>query len=307
MVDGIELERLRQLRHGRRDQRRQRAAAPGARSSCGRSTATGTARRPTSSPATSGASWACRSKAASSTPTASRIVIANERGLDRQQGRRRLPQLHVQARTTAPTDRLSVFVRGGYFREERDNAKVTTTVRSRHEVEVRSSGGVRVTLPDDSDLQARSSSTTNTFHSNFLAVTAPSAAVPARRIVRPDDAAQEVPTTGVGAMVQWSKALGAQHFFSAGADWRRVDGDSLEQAYSHAVRRSCRRRLTRRSRCAATPAARSTAAAPSCRTVFSLTPSCRSRSARASTTGATTTATTSRPRWPPACRRRQSR
>ena len=42
---------------------------------------------------------------------------------------------------------------------------------------------------------------------------------------------QNVPARGVGEMVQWSKALGASNAFSAGSDWRWVDGDSREDAY----------------------------------------------------------------------------
>ncbi len=40
---------------------------------------------------------------------------------------------------------------------------------------------------------------------------------------------QEVPTDGVGMMAQWSKAIFSRHLVSAGADWRHVDGASLEQ------------------------------------------------------------------------------
>ncbi len=39
---------------------------------------------------------------------------------------------------------------------------------------------------------------------------------------------QAVPTTGVGAMAQWSKAFRATQLFTAGTDWRFVDGDSDE-------------------------------------------------------------------------------
>ena len=39
---------------------------------------------------------------------------------------------------------------------------------------------------------------------------------------------QTVPTTGVGGMVQWSRAFGGAHYFTAGTDWRWVDGDSEE-------------------------------------------------------------------------------
>jgi iron complex outermembrane recepter protein len=39
---------------------------------------------------------------------------------------------------------------------------------------------------------------------------------------------QRVPSTSVGGMVQWSRALSGKQFFSAGTDWRWVDGDSEE-------------------------------------------------------------------------------
>ena len=86
-------------------------------------------------------------------------------------------------------------------------------------------GGVRVTLPDYSDLQARIFTDFETFHSNFLAVPA---ANPARSIGRMT-LLQEVPTTGVGGMVQWSKAFSTRYLFSAGGDFRHVDGASNEQ------------------------------------------------------------------------------
>jgi outer membrane receptor protein involved in Fe transport len=41
---------------------------------------------------------------------------------------------------------------------------------------------------------------------------------------------QRVPSTSVGSMVQWSRAFGSRHFFSAGGDFRWVDGDSEEDA-----------------------------------------------------------------------------
>src|SRR5687767_8688225 len=59
----------------------------------------------------------------------------------------------------SPTDRVSAFVRGGYFREERNNAKITTigppTPEANDTIWKSLSGGVRTTLPDQSDLQAR--------------------------------------------------------------------------------------------------------------------------------------------------------
>jgi outer membrane receptor protein involved in Fe transport len=40
---------------------------------------------------------------------------------------------------------------------------------------------------------------------------------------------QRVPTTGVGGIVQWGRALGARNDFQAGVDWRWVDGESQEE------------------------------------------------------------------------------
>jgi iron complex outermembrane receptor protein len=62
------------------------------------------------------------------------------------------------------------------------------------------------------------------FRSNFLAVPP---ATPPRSIGRMT-LNQRVPTTGVGGMAQWSRPIGNTQFFTAGVDWRWVDGDSEE-------------------------------------------------------------------------------
>ena len=109
-------------------------------------------------------------------------------------------------------------------------------------------------LPDESDLQATVFGDVETFHSNFLAVPA---ATPPRSIGRmtldPDRA-----DDGVGGMVQWSRAFGSTQFFTAGADWRWVDGDSEENGLDAVDRHAGRRSI-------ASPAARSAAPASSCR------------------------------------------
>jgi outer membrane receptor protein involved in Fe transport len=135
----------------------------------------------------------------------------------------------------SPTERLSAFVRGGYFREERDNAKVTTVGPIRPEENDTTwksiNGGVRSTLPDQSDLQARLFADFNTFHSNFMAV--PPAATP--RSVGRMTLLQRVPTKGVGATALWTKALSTRHLLTAGADWRWVEGASNEQGLDPAI------------------------------------------------------------------------
>jgi outer membrane receptor protein involved in Fe transport len=127
-----------------------------------------------------------------------------------------------------PSDRLQTFVRGGYFSEARNNAKVGELNDTRWTT---FSGGVRARLGDESDLQARMFVDAQKAHFNFLAVTN---AATTRNIVRLATD-QRVPTNGVGGMVQWTKTLGAKQVLSAGGDWRWVDGDSQEDAYVPAV------------------------------------------------------------------------
>ena len=125
-------------------------------------------------------------------------------------------------------DRVQAFVHGGYFRENRDNAKVTTTTG---EAEANStrwrtfSAGVRARLDGGHDLQARVFGDSEVFRSNFMAVPA---ATPPRSIGRMT-LLQRVPSTAFGALTQWSKAFGARHAVSAGVDWRTVTGESQEE------------------------------------------------------------------------------
>lgn len=124
-------------------------------------------------------------------------------------------------------DRVNLFFRGGYFKEDRVNGKVGEVNDTKW---TSLAGGVRMHLPDQSELQATVFGDDSTFHSTFLAVTAPSATVASRSIVRLATD-QNVPTTAVGTMIQWSRAVGQKNFFGTGFDWRHVDGDSLEDAY----------------------------------------------------------------------------
>ena len=60
---------------------------------------------------------------------------------------------------------------------------------------------------------------------------------------------QEVPTTAIGAMAQWSKAFSTRYLFSAGVDFRHVDGASHEQGldavHGHSPSRCCASRAAR--------------------------------------------------------------
>ena len=130
-----------------------------------------------------------------------------------------------------PTSRVNAFFRGGHFNEERDNAKVSTIDGAPEANDTEwsyASGGVRVQLPDTSDLQARLFVDVEKFRSNFLAVPAPPAA-PAPRALGRMTLNQRVPTNSVGGMLQWGRALGARNLFTVGGDFRWVDGDSEEE------------------------------------------------------------------------------
>jgi outer membrane receptor protein involved in Fe transport len=126
------------------------------------------------------------------------------------------------------TDRVHAFVRGGYFHENRDNGKASTIDGTEEANRTRwssASGGVRVHLADTSELRATVFTDVESFRSNFLAVPA---ANPPRSIGRMT-LNQYVPVNAVGTTAQYSRAFG-RHFFSAGTDWRWVDGDSNEDA-----------------------------------------------------------------------------
>ncbi len=156
------------------------------------------------------------------------IVAENERGRVDTKAKVDFRNVNLKA-DYALSDRVSLFARGGYFDEDRDNAKVSTftgDAEANDTVWKYASGGMRAALPDGSELQARVFSDFETFRSNFLAVPA---STPPRNVGRMT-LNQRVPTTGIGMMAQWGRAFGSQHYFSAGTDWRRVDGDSNEDA-----------------------------------------------------------------------------
>ncbi len=157
------------------------------------------------------------------------IVIPDERGIIDNNATVKFQNYNVKF-DYSPTDRVNAYVRAGHFRENRGNGKILEVNDTRW---TSASGGVRVRLPDDSDLQASISTDVEHFHSTFLAVTPPSATVAPRSIVRLT-VDQNVPTNAVGGAVQWAKALAGANYLSAGVDWRWVDGDSQEDGYNAA-------------------------------------------------------------------------
>jgi len=165
------------------------------------------------------------------------IVVANERGPIDTNATVDYKNTNVKF-DYSPSSRLSGFFRVGYFTEDRNNGKSSTFSPSGQPVPPAQgqpeandtlwktvNGGVRASLPDQSDLQVRLFGDFETFHSNFLAV--PNLVT---RAVGRMTLWQTVPTTGVGTTVQWTKPLSTRHLLSAGFDLRHVDGESQEQA-----------------------------------------------------------------------------
>jgi len=131
------------------------------------------------------------------------------------------------------SDDVQAFVQGGYFREDRDNGKVST-INGEPEANATRwrtmSAGFRARLAGGDDVQARVFVDAETFRSNFLAVTDATGARSASRM----SLAQRVPTTAWGASAQWARAVSPRHALSAGLDWRRVTGESQEQVLDFA-------------------------------------------------------------------------
>jgi len=130
-----------------------------------------------------------------------------------------------------PNQDLHVFVRTGYFDEERHNGKVTTLGPLTEELNDTTwkytSGGVRARLPGASYVEATVFGDTKTFNSNFLAIPDATGARALGRLTLN----QTVPADAFGGMLQWSRGLGRRHVLTAGTDFRRVDGDSVEDAF----------------------------------------------------------------------------
>src|SRR5258708_21082249 len=99
------------------------------------------------------------------------IVIDNERG--KVDNNATVDFANVSTKIDyQPAAQTGGFGRGGYFRENRDNGKASTIDGTEEANSTRwtsVSGGVRLLLPDQSDLQVRVFTDVQTFHSNFLA------------------------------------------------------------------------------------------------------------------------------------------
>jgi outer membrane receptor protein involved in Fe transport len=153
------------------------------------------------------------------------IVAASERGVIDNNATVQFKNVNVKV-SYSPNDRVQAFFRTGYFSENRGNGKINEVNDTRLKT---ANGGVRIRMPDESDLQATLFTDVEDFHSTFLAVSAVNN-VPRSAVRLTLD--QHVPTKSVGGMVQWARAIGGAQFLSAGTDWRWVDGDSNEDAYN---------------------------------------------------------------------------
>ena len=131
-----------------------------------------------------------------------------------------------------PTSRVSTFVRGGHFHEDRDNAKETPTGIEEHNNTRWNyvSDTTRLDLPGGNLLQASAFANDEHFFSNFLAVPAVPAGQQPRSIARVS-LNQNVPTSDFGSSVQWSRGFGDRNFVTAGADFHWVKGDSQEDGF----------------------------------------------------------------------------
>jgi len=122
----------------------------------------------------------------------------------------------------------TLSARGGVFDESRQNGKHSTidgTPEANDTLWKSFNVAARLQLGDGSQLQTALFGDRVTFTSNFLAVPA---ATPPRSIGRMT-LEQTVPSSSLGAMAHWSRALGRKHFVAAGADWRGSEGESQER------------------------------------------------------------------------------
>jgi iron complex outermembrane receptor protein len=138
-----------------------------------------------------------------------------------------------------PNGNMNLFVRGNYFDEHRNNAKVATangtppgtpngTPEDNDTTAESFAAGLRTLLPDQSNFQTTLFWDSVDYDQTFLAIAAVSGV---QRASGRLTTSQRVPTKNFGGMAQWGKSIAMQHYFSAGSDWRWVDGDSTDLSY----------------------------------------------------------------------------
>lgn len=160
-------------------------------------------------------------------------VAANERGpIDDPTS---VGVANVSTRLTyAVNDRVRASFGLGHFRERRDNGKHTTfgpRVDERNATDLTSaSAGVRLNLPDLSDVQAAVFVDDESFQTNSIAVVDAVHRTSARLGFD-----HVVPSRGWGGVLQWARPITTVHLLTGGGDWRIVRGESREQVFDEAT------------------------------------------------------------------------
>ncbi len=119
----------------------------------------------------------------------------------------------------ALSENVDVSVRGGFFHEERENGTPLTF----NETEAGDvAGTLDVRTADLGDWHLVSYAQLQTFSSTFTS------ASPDRTSETPALDQFDVPSTGIGASLGWTRELAAGHRVAAGGDFRSVDGETNE-------------------------------------------------------------------------------
>jgi outer membrane receptor protein involved in Fe transport len=124
----------------------------------------------------------------------------------------------------APLTNASLYLGGSYFNEDRGNG--TPLQENATEAGYIAAGG-KLQTGDGSDWQATIYSQLQTFHSTFSRIFD----IRNSEVLTLD---QEVPSTGVGGSLQWTKRLFPAHLVTAGIDARWIDGESDEGIFNFA-------------------------------------------------------------------------
>ncbi len=154
------------------------------------------------------------------------IVAASERGPVNNKASVSFRNANVKLDYQA-SDRVRAFLRVGSFEEHRNNGRASTIDGAEEKNNTKTtstSGGLDAQFADGSALQVRLFGDSETFHSNFLAVSNTTVSRGAGRM----SLDQTVPSSDLGGSVQWSRAVGPRQFVTAGGDWRWVKGESQE-------------------------------------------------------------------------------
>ena len=118
-----------------------------------------------------------------------------------------------------PSSTSSLFLAGSFFHEDRGNG--TPYQNNSTEAGYVATGG-RLRTADASEWQFNLFSHLQTFNSTF------SAAAPDRNSETPALDQFDVPSTALGATLQWSKQIHQAHLLTAGTDLRWIDGETNE-------------------------------------------------------------------------------